>query len=166
MNTNLLTSLLTIASCVSALHAGGTLTPVGASHQPVRILDHQVNVTINNGFARTEVLQTFHNPNSADLEAIYSFPVPKSASLSEVTITTGEKTLEGEVLPKQQAETVYEEEKKAGNDAGLASKNSYLTYEFRVFPVRANADVSRSTWSPDRAPRRSQALRVVHEEPG
>jgi Ca-activated chloride channel homolog len=121
--------------------AGGTLTPTGSAQQPIKIRDHQVNVTINNGFAQTEVLQTFFNPNTADLEAIYAFPVPKTASLSEVTITTGEKTLQGEVLPKQEAETVYEEEKKAGNDAGLAKKNSFLTYEFRVAPVRANSEV-------------------------
>jgi Ca-activated chloride channel family protein len=100
-----------------------------------------VNVTLNNGFAQTEVLQTFFNPNAQDLEAIYAFPVPKGASLSEVTIVTGEKTLHGEVRPKAEAETAYAEERQAGNDAGLATKNSFLTYEFRVAPVRANAEV-------------------------
>jgi Ca-activated chloride channel family protein len=121
--------------------AGGTLTPIGSPHAPIQIRSHEVNVTLNNGFAQTEVLQTFFNPNAQDLEAIYAFPVPKSASLSEVTIVTGEKTLNGEVLPKAEAEKVYEEEKKSGNDAGLASKNSYLTYEFKVAPVRANSEV-------------------------
>jgi Ca-activated chloride channel homolog len=137
----LLTCLLGATSLVATAFAGGTLTPTGSAQQPIKIRDHQVNVTINNGFAQTEVLQTFFNPNAAELETIYAFPVPKSASLSEVTITTGEKTLQGEVLLKQQAETVYEEEKKSGNDAGLAKKNSYLTYEFRVSPVRANSEV-------------------------
>lgn len=121
--------------------AGGTLTPVGSAHQPIQIRSHQVNVVINNGFAQTEVLQTFFNPNAQDLEAVYAFPVPKSASLSEVTITTGERTLEGEVLPKREAEAVYEDEKSQGNDAGLAKKNSYQTYEFRVHPVRAGGEV-------------------------
>lgn len=121
--------------------AGGTLTPTGSPHAAIQIRDHQVNVTINNGFAQTEVLQTFFNPNGTDLEAVYAFPVPKSASLSEVTIVTGEKTLNGEVLPKKDAETVYAEEKAAGNDTGLATKNGYQTYEFRVAPVRANSEV-------------------------
>ncbi len=124
-----------------SVRAAGTLTPTGSAQAPVQIRSQQVNVTLNNGFAQTEVLQTFFNPNPQDLEAIYAFPVPKSASLSEVTIVTGEKTLNGEVLPKADAEKVYEEEKKAGNDAGLASKNSFLTYEFRVAPVRANSEV-------------------------
>lgn len=123
------------------LFAGGTLTPVGATHAPIAIRSHEVNVVLNNGFARTEVLQTFFNPNPVDLEALYAFPVPESASLSEVTIRTGEKTLQGEVLPKPEAQTIYEEEKTQGRDAGLSTRNQYQTYEFRVTPVRAGAEV-------------------------
>jgi Ca-activated chloride channel family protein len=136
----LLTGLLALASGFAPAFAAGTLTPVGSANVPIQIRSHQVNVTINNGFAQTEVTQTFFNPNPTDLEALYAFPVPKSASLSEVTITSGEKTLHGEVLPKQEAETIYQEEKAKGNDAGLTSKNSYQNYEFRITPVRANAE--------------------------
>jgi Ca-activated chloride channel family protein len=106
---------------------------------PIRIQDHHVDVVLNNGFARTEVIQTFYNPNDFDLEAIYAFPVPKSASLSEVSIFVGERELKGEVLPKDEAEAVYQEEKDKGNDAGLAKKNSYTTFEFRVYPVLADS---------------------------
>jgi hypothetical protein len=106
------------------LFGAGTLTPTESGVPPVQIRSHQVNVTINNGFAQTEVLQTFFNSQPRDLEAIYAFPVPKGASLSAVTIATGEKILQGEVLPKAEAERAYEEEKKSGNDAGLARRSS------------------------------------------
>ena len=66
--------------------AAGILTSTGSGHQPIQIRDHHVNVVINNGFAMTEVQQTFYNPNTQDLEAIYSFPLTKIESLSEVTI--------------------------------------------------------------------------------
>jgi len=135
-----LTGLLALASSCLPAFAGGTLTPVGSPHAPIQIRSHEVNVTINNGFAQTEVLQTFFNPNLTDLEALYTFPVPKSASLSEVTITSGEKTLNGEVLPKKDAETIYEEEKAKGNDAGLTTKNGYQSYAFKITPVRANTE--------------------------
>src|SRR5690349_11851595 len=59
-----------LATC----HAAGTLTPKGSSDQPIQIRDHHLEVTLNNGFARSEVTQTFYNPNERDLEAIYSFP--------------------------------------------------------------------------------------------
>src|SRR2546423_11263482 len=60
--------------------AAGTLTPKTSTQQPIQIVSHDVNVVIDNGFARTEVVQVFHNPNDAAVEALYSFPVPKSAS--------------------------------------------------------------------------------------
>jgi len=118
--------------------AAGILTPVGSGHQPIRIRDHHVNVVINNGFAMTEVQQTFYNPNNQDLEAIYSFPLPKSASLSEVTIYVGEREINGEVLEKQKARQAYEDEKSRGNEAGLAEKNEFYTFDFKVHPVPAN----------------------------
>ena len=135
-------SPLVLFACAPAvLSAGGTLTPVGSPNQPIQIRSHEVHVTINNGFAETEVQQTFFNPNPTDLEATYAFPVPKSASLSAVAITSGEKTLQGEVLPKAEAEQAYAEEKAAGNDAGLASQEAFQTYQFKVSPVRANSEV-------------------------
>lgn len=129
--------VLALALTVPAL-AAGTLTPVGSGHQPVRIESHDVRVVINNGFAQTVVEQSFFNPNPVDLEAIYAFPIPKSASLSEMTIVSGELTLDGEVLPKDEARRVYEEERDAGNDAGMASKDGIQSFEFRVSPVRAD----------------------------
>ncbi|MGB5750465.1 MAG: VIT and VWA domain-containing protein [Desulfobacterales bacterium] len=118
--------------------AAGILTPTGSGHQPIQIRDHHVNVVINNGFAMTEVQQTFYNPNNQDLEAMYSFPLPKSASLSEVTIYVGEREINGEVLEKQKAQQAYEDEKSRGNEAGLAEKNEFYTFDFKVHPVPAN----------------------------
>ena len=120
--------------------AAGTLTSVGSAHAPIQIRDHHVNVVIDNGFAQTEVVQTFHNPNDVDLEAIYSFPLPKSASLSEVTVTVGEHEIEGEVVAKHEARKAYEDERDAGRDAGLAEKDGYQTFDFAVSPVKANGE--------------------------
>ncbi|MDB4673795.1 VIT and VWA domain-containing protein [Verrucomicrobiales bacterium] len=123
------------ASCGLAPGAG-ILTPKSSSDLPIKIVDHHVAVTINNGFAQTEVLQSFSNPNGHNLEAIYRFPLPQEASLSEVTIYAGEDEIHGEVLPREKAREIYEEEKNAGNDAGLAEKDEFRSFEFRVFPVR------------------------------
>ena len=86
-------TLISLLMGTTAGYAAGILTPIGSPDQAIKIRDHHVNVVINNGFAMTEVYQTYYNPNSTDLEAIYSFPLPKSASLSEVTIYIGEKNL-------------------------------------------------------------------------
>jgi Ca-activated chloride channel homolog len=120
--------------------AAGTLTPKGAPQTPIQIRDHKVEVVIDNGFARTEVTQTFFNPNDSDLEAIYSFPLPKSASLSEVTIWAGEQELNGEVVERDEAKRIDEEERDQGNDAGLAEKEGYQSFEFAVSRVPANGE--------------------------
>lgn len=125
---------------VSPGWTAGTLTPKGADYRPIQIRDHHVNIVINNGFAMTEVQQTFYNPNDRDLEAIYTVPLPKSASLSEVTIYAGEKEIHGEVLEKQQASQIYQEERDKGNDAGLAEKNKFYSFDFAVSPVRAHEE--------------------------
>ena len=132
--------ILALGTAASISHAAGILTPIGSGHKPIQIRDHQVNVVINNGFAMTEVHQTFYNPNPENLEAMYSFPLPKSASLSEVSIYAGEREIQGEVLEKQKARQIYEDEKSRGNDSGLAEKNEFYTFEFKVYPVAAYDD--------------------------
>ncbi|MGY8695695.1 MAG: VIT domain-containing protein, partial [Verrucomicrobiia bacterium] len=125
----------------STMQGAGVLKPVDSGLQSLEIRDHQAHVTLNNGFARTEVSQTFFNPNQQDLEAVYTFPLPEHASLSEMTIWAGEKELQGEVVEKAKAEQVYEEETANGNEAGLAQKDSYKHFEFWVSPVPAQGEV-------------------------
>lgn len=137
----LLTVLITVLPWTArAAHAAGTLTPAGSPQQAIQIRDHHVEVGITNGFAKTEVVQTFFNPNATDLEGLYAFPVPKSASLSEFTIFAGESRIDGEVLPKSDANKIYEEEKQQGNDAGVANRNSYQNFEFKVARIPANSE--------------------------
>jgi Ca-activated chloride channel family protein len=54
-----------------------------------------------------------------------------------MTIYVGELEIEGEVLEKEEATRIYQEERDQGGNAGLASKNGYQTFEFAVSPVRA-----------------------------
>jgi Ca-activated chloride channel family protein len=121
-------------------HAAGVLTPKGSPHAPIQLRDHQVDIVINNGFARTEVQQTFYNPGTTNLDALFSLPLPKSASLSEVTIFTGEKEIHGEVLPKAEAQKTFEDERSKGNDTGKAEKNGIQSFEFTVSPVRPQSE--------------------------
>ena len=125
-----------LALMTTVAPAAGTLTPKGSNHAPIEMVDHAVNVTINNGFAQTVVSQSFSNPNDIALEAIYRFPVPQGASLSEVSLFLGELQIDGEVVERERARSIYEQEKAAGNAAALAEKDSYRWFEFHVHPVR------------------------------
>jgi Ca-activated chloride channel family protein len=146
MNRIILTILVLFAT--TSAFAAGTLTPVGETQSPIQIKEHVVDVVIDNGFARTEVTQIFFNPNDRDLEAVYGFPVPTSASLSEITIWSGDQTLNGEVIEAKEAKRVYQEERDAGNDAGLGEcactkpkdDIEYSSYKFSIANVKAHAE--------------------------
>ncbi|MCU7853269.1 MAG: VIT and VWA domain-containing protein [Candidatus Thiodiazotropha sp. (ex Monitilora ramsayi)] len=125
---------------VTLTQAAGLLQPSDGSLPALEITDHQVNVVIEDGYAVTTVDQVFHNPHSQDLEAHYSFPVPEHGSVAEFTLWIDGKPVTGEVLERQQAKQVYEEEKAAGRDAGITEKESYKTFDARVSPVRAGQE--------------------------
>lgn len=132
--------LLLLLAFAIPVHAAGLLQPTDASHGALRIKDHDVSVVINNGFAITEVDQTFFNPHDRDLEAIYTFPLPKEASLSELSLWIDGEEMIGEVVEKEKAREIYEEEKESGRESSLAEKRDYLAFDVFVSPVRARSE--------------------------
>lgn len=133
-----LVALLCCASLGWAAYGAGTLTPADGKGRPAEILRHDVAVLINNGYARTEVEQEFRNPNPDTVEAIYAFPLPQSASLSEVEVTVGEQRIQGEVVDKKTADRIYGEEKEQGKKAALATKDGHQDFTFRVANLTPN----------------------------
>jgi len=64
--------------------ATGFITPIG-SQESLDLTAHQVNAVVQHGFAVTGITQAFSNPHARDIEAVYPFPVPDRASVSEFT---------------------------------------------------------------------------------
>ncbi len=137
---NILTPLFILLAALSPCFGAGLLKPMNGSKDAVFMKSHHVQVTVNNGFARTEVDQVFGNTSDQNLEAIYSFPLPKQASLSELSLWIDGQEVLGEVLEKQQARQVYEQQKSQGRDTALAEKDDYKSFDVTVYPVRANAE--------------------------
>jgi Ca-activated chloride channel homolog len=124
--------------------AAGVLLPQGAGDQTPAITDHAVSVVINNGFARIEVRQTFHNPNPYAIDAVYRFPVPPDAALSEMRIELGDRVLEGEVVGKDEAQQIYDQETASGNQAGLATQDGFQSFSFSVGNIPPESDAQMS----------------------
>ncbi len=136
----LLGGLLSLCS-IGGAQAAGLLSPADGAQPPLEIRDHKVNVVIEDGYAITTIEQVFHNPHKTDFEAVYSFPVPEKAAVSEFTYWVDGKPVSGEVLPKKKAREIYEEEKAKGNQAALTEQDSYKTFDITVYPVIAGQDV-------------------------
>ena len=133
-----LMSIAALAVPASHCFGSGLLKPVdGGDESSVYLKSHHVTVMINNGFARTEVDQVFANDSDSDLKAIYSFPVPKQASLSELSLWIDGNEVIGEVLEKERAKKIHQEQVQKGNKTALAEKDEYRTFEVSVYPVKA-----------------------------
>lgn len=121
--------------------AAGLMQPKQSQLPPLQIKQHHVNVVIEDGYAITSVDQVFFNPNGEDLEAIYSFPVPEKASVGEFTYWIDNNPVTGEVVEKQRAQEIYQQEKSQGREAAVTEQVEYRTFDISVFPVRAQSDV-------------------------
>lgn len=121
--------------------ATGLMQPINSSVDQLNIKEHHVNVVIEDGYAITSIEQVFFNPTSDDLEAKYSFPVPRKAAIGEFTYWIDGKPVTGEVVEKEKARNIYKQEKQAGRETALTEQNSYKAFESHVYPVRANQDV-------------------------
>ena len=122
--------------------AAGLLVADGGLGGQLEIKDHDVHVTVNNGVAVTTVDQTFHNTEQRTVEALYTFPVPKGASVSNFSMWINGREMVGEVVEKKRAREIYNSYKQQPKprDPGLLEQVDYRTFEMRVFPIQANAD--------------------------
>ena len=66
--------------------AAGLLIADGGLGGLLEIREHDVKVTVNNGVAVTTVTQVFQNLEDLQVEALYTFPVPKGASVANFSM--------------------------------------------------------------------------------
>ncbi|MDD5707455.1 MAG: VIT and VWA domain-containing protein, partial [Kiritimatiellae bacterium] len=123
-----------------AAGAAGLLLADGGFGGAMEIVEHDVQVTINNGVAVTKVNQVFRNLESRQVEALYTFPVPKGASVANFSMWINGKEMTGEVLEKQRAREIYNSYKQQKRDPGLLEQVDYRTFEMRIFPIAPKAD--------------------------
>jgi Ca-activated chloride channel family protein len=106
----------------------------------LEIKEHNVQVTINNGIAVTKVTQVFHNTEKRQVEALYTFPVPRGASVANFSMWINGKEMVGEVLEKQRAREIYNSYKQVRRDPGLLEQTDFRTFDMRIFPIGPDAD--------------------------
>jgi len=78
-----------------------------------------VKAEISGFISRVVVTQQFQNPFNEKIEAVYTFPLPQSAAVDDMTMIVGDRTVRGKILPREEALKVYETAKEAGQVASL-----------------------------------------------
>jgi Ca-activated chloride channel family protein len=122
------------AHCVAGQHARCDPRP-GPIGLPVESITFET--TIEGQVATTHVTQVFRNETPAILEGTYFFPLPDDASISEFAIWDGERRLEGEVRPRDEARRIYENIVRRVRDPGLLEYAGPNLFQARIFPIPA-----------------------------
>ena len=78
-----------------------------------------VEAQIQGNVAQVEVTQTFENPFDQPLEAIYVFPLPDQAAVDGMDIRVGDRTINGVIKDREDAQAIYEQAVEEGRTAGL-----------------------------------------------
>ncbi|MBE8985646.1 VIT domain-containing protein [Nostoc sp. LEGE 12450] len=79
----------------------------------------EVKAKIAGNISRVEVTQSFENPFTTILEAVYIFPLPDEAAVDDMLIRIGDRTIQGSIKKRQEAVAIYEQARKQGQTAGL-----------------------------------------------
>jgi Ca-activated chloride channel homolog len=137
-----------VAVCVLVLmfvgptraRAAGLLIADGGTGGLLQVKEHSVHVTVNNGIAVTEVTQVFQNAENRQVEALYTFPVPKGASVANFSMWINGKEMTGEVVEKNRARDIYNSYKRVRRDPGLLEQTDFRSFEMRIFPIAPLAE--------------------------
>ncbi len=76
-----------------------------------------VHIRVDGFLADATVTQHFRNPYPTKIEAIYLFPLPDDAAVTELTITNGTHVIHGTIQPRATAKQIY----RAARDKGLVA---------------------------------------------
>src|SRR5688572_5618629 len=78
-----------------------------------------VRADISGFLARVYVKQEFENSFSEPIEAIYTFPLSQNGAVDDMTMTVGTRVVRGKIMKREEARSVYETAKAAGQAASL-----------------------------------------------
>jgi Ca-activated chloride channel homolog len=132
--------LLALLVGATAANAHGLLIPEDKSLPPLAMVNHRVNIHIDDQVALTRIEQTFRNHTDRQLEATYIFPIPKGASVNKFTMWVDGKETAGELLDSKKAGEVYQSIVRRTQDPGLLEYIGNNLMRLRVFPVPPKAD--------------------------
>jgi Ca-activated chloride channel family protein len=132
--------LTVLLAWVGGASAHGLLIPEDKKLPPLAMLQHIVNIKLEDQVAITHVEQVFRNHTDRQLEATYVFPVPKGASVTKFTMWVNGKEVHGELLPADQARNIYTSIVRRTQDPGLLEYIGNNMLRMRVFPIPPKGD--------------------------
>jgi Ca-activated chloride channel family protein len=125
----------------------------GASESVDFPLRHtRVLAEVSGNIARVEVQQLYVNPSAKRLEAVYAFPLPANAAVTDMYFRIGKRIVYSEVKRREEARQTYETARREGKTAALTEQERPNLFTQSVANIPPGESVA-------------VVLRYVHEVP-
>jgi len=112
--------------------------PIGSTQLSVKY--HKVTVTIKDQVARTHVDQVFVNDSAFAMEGTYIFPLPLDATVSQFAMWADGQKMEGKVLSREEARSIYENIVRQRRDPALLEYVNRGAFQARIFPIQPKGE--------------------------
>ncbi len=105
------------------------------------VLSSDISIDVSADIARVTIVQRFRNPSKVWLEGIYVFPLPERSAVDRLLLRVGERTIEGEILEKGEAEKAYTAARESGRRASLLSSARPNVFSTRIANIGPGEEV-------------------------
>ena len=124
----------------------------GSAEVAFALVHTSVAAQVSGNVARVEVTQYYANPSKDRLEAVYAFPLPPNAAVTDMLFRIGNRVVLSEVRRREEARREYEAARAEGKTAALTEQERPNVFTQSVANIPPGATVA-------------VVLRYVHEIP-
>jgi Ca-activated chloride channel family protein len=127
----------------SRLGAGALLArlPAQAAPIPFTLKHTDVKADIAGCLATVDVTQQYANPFNTLIEAVYVFPLPRDAAVSEFIMTIGQRKIRGIIRDRDQAMRIYQAAKAQGYTASLLNQDQAEVFSQSIANIEPNKPI-------------------------
>jgi len=105
-------------------------------------LHTDVDMAVSGMIVRVIVKQRFKNPTTVWQEGIYVFPLPENAAVDHLKMHVGDRIIEGEIKPREEAKKIYTQAKHAGKKASLVEQERPNIFTTSVANIGPNDSIT------------------------
>ena len=119
--------------------------PESQEEIPLPLKHTDVKAQIDAYIATAVVTQEYHNPYEEKIEAVYVFPLPQNAAVTDFLMIIGDREIRGMIREREQAERIYEEAKSRGYRAAILTQERPNIFTQKVANIEPGHDINIQT---------------------
>lgn len=121
--------------------SGAMIGVIDSKEVPLPLRHTDVRAKISGYISTVNVRQEFSNPFDSKIEAVYMFPLPERAAVTEFLMVIGERKIRGILREKEEAKEIYEAARSQGYRASLLIQHRPNIFEQKVANIEPGQSI-------------------------